>query len=143
LADDLKHVDVVSRKGQACEIVVDDNKVIDISAEMTSRYFPKLGDYYVVQEDGYAYLNPKDVLDRKYRPLTLIIDPLFAYVGLNARGQVRASAISVVFSKLLSDFQVMCPSSREFSICMTHLETACMFAKKAISRDQMNQNQST
>ena len=36
---------------------------------MTARYAPKVGDYYVVQEDSYAYINPKEVLERKYRPL--------------------------------------------------------------------------
>lgn len=33
---------------------------------MLARYIPVPGDYYVVQEDGYQYLNPKDVFERKY-----------------------------------------------------------------------------
>jgi len=33
----------------------------------TSR--PEVGDYWVVQEDGYAYLNPHDVFERKYELL--------------------------------------------------------------------------
>ncbi len=39
---------------------------------MTSRMTPVPGDYVVVQDDGYTYLNPKDVFERKYamvRPL--------------------------------------------------------------------------
>ena len=36
------------------------------SPEMTSRMTPKVGDYWVVQSDGYIYLNPKDVFERKY-----------------------------------------------------------------------------
>jgi len=28
---------------------------------------PSTGDYFVVQEDGYVYLNPKAVFERKYR----------------------------------------------------------------------------
>jgi hypothetical protein len=33
---------------------------------MTARYVPVEGDYLVTQEDGYRYLNPKDVFERKY-----------------------------------------------------------------------------
>lgn len=33
---------------------------------MTSRHVPVPGDYLVTQEDGYEYLNPKDVFERKY-----------------------------------------------------------------------------
>jgi hypothetical protein len=36
--------------------------------EMTSRITPQVGDYVVVQSDGYTYLNPKDVFERKYSP---------------------------------------------------------------------------
>lgn len=38
---------------------------------MTARYFPAPGDYVVTQADGYVYLNPKDVFERKYRPAEL------------------------------------------------------------------------
>lgn len=34
---------------------------------MTARYIPKEGDYVVTQSDGYVYLNPKEVFERKYR----------------------------------------------------------------------------
>jgi hypothetical protein len=34
--------------------------------EMCARMTPKVGDYVVTQEDGYVYLNPKDVFERKY-----------------------------------------------------------------------------
>ena len=37
--------------------------------DMTARYIPVLGDYVVMQADGYVYLNPKAVFERKYRPL--------------------------------------------------------------------------
>lgn len=36
------------------------------SPEMTSRMTPHPGDYLVIQADGYQYLNPKDVFERKY-----------------------------------------------------------------------------
>lgn len=35
---------------------------------MLARYFPVPGDYLVRQQDGYFYLNPKEVFERKYRP---------------------------------------------------------------------------
>lgn len=35
---------------------------------MLARYIPVEGDYLVVQEDGYKYINPKDVFERKYAP---------------------------------------------------------------------------
>lgn len=34
---------------------------------MLSRMKPYPGDYVVTQSDGYVYLNPKDVFERKYR----------------------------------------------------------------------------
>ena len=36
---------------------------------MCARMIPQVGDYWVIQSDGYVYLNPKDVFERKYRPL--------------------------------------------------------------------------
>jgi hypothetical protein len=33
---------------------------------MTARLVPKEGDYLVTQADGYRYLNPKEVFERKY-----------------------------------------------------------------------------
>lgn len=37
--------------------------------EMLSRITPVVGDYWVIQEDGYVYLNPKEVFERKYTEL--------------------------------------------------------------------------
>ena len=34
--------------------------------EMMSRFKPTIDDYWVIQEDGYEYLNPADVFLRKY-----------------------------------------------------------------------------
>jgi hypothetical protein len=42
--------------------------VIATAAQM-SRYIPQEGDYWVVQQDGYTYLNPKAVFERKYAPI--------------------------------------------------------------------------
>lgn len=40
----------------------------EATPEMCSRMLPKEGDYIVTQSDGYVYLNPKEVFERKYRP---------------------------------------------------------------------------
>lgn len=37
--------------------------------EMLARITPEAGDYLVEQLDGYLYLNPKDVFERKYSPV--------------------------------------------------------------------------
>lgn len=37
--------------------------------EMLARIQPVKGDYWVIQADGYEYLNPKDVFERKYSPV--------------------------------------------------------------------------
>lgn len=47
-----------------CALRNGDNVIADKG--MTSRYRPKAGDYWVIQSDGYIYLNPKDVFERKY-----------------------------------------------------------------------------
>lgn len=40
----------------------------EANSGMTARHVPVAGDYVVTQEDGYVYLNPKDVFERKYSP---------------------------------------------------------------------------
>lgn len=37
-----------------------------VTAAMEARHAPVIGDYIVTQEDGYVYVNPKDVFERKY-----------------------------------------------------------------------------
>lgn len=49
---------------------LEDDQVVTVSNAMLSRMVPDPGDYYVEQEDGYVYLNPKAVFERKYSPLT-------------------------------------------------------------------------
>lgn len=43
--------------------------VIHLTPQMISRHFPRRGDYYVIQADDYRYINPRDVFERKYRPV--------------------------------------------------------------------------
>lgn len=37
--------------------------------EMLARIAVEIGDYLIQQEDGYIYLNPKKVFERKYSPI--------------------------------------------------------------------------
>jgi hypothetical protein len=49
-------------------------KMVQTLTGMTARMpdqAPRIGDYWVIQSDGYIYLNPKDVFERKYRPAEL------------------------------------------------------------------------
>ena len=77
-------------KYQANPVVVDAEEIVDVGttqadgslhlalrngenftadAGMVARISPKLGDYWVKQSDGYIYLNPKEVFERKYSPV--------------------------------------------------------------------------
>jgi hypothetical protein len=47
-------------------VAVTEREAFKITREMAARMKPKIGDYVVVQSDGYVYLNPKDVFERKY-----------------------------------------------------------------------------
>lgn len=46
-----------------------DGRNYEADTSMTVRYRPVAGDYLVTQEDGYEYLNPKDVFERKYNAI--------------------------------------------------------------------------
>ena len=47
-------------------VATDDGLTRHATAEMCARYIPQKGDYWVIQSDGYEYLNPKEVFERKY-----------------------------------------------------------------------------
>ena len=46
--------------------------------EMLARITPEIGDYLVIQEDGYKYFNPKHVFERKYSKIEDSTDELLA-----------------------------------------------------------------
>jgi hypothetical protein len=50
-------------------LTLEDGTEFRPDAGMLARMTPRVGDYLVTQQDGYIYLNPKDVFERKYRPL--------------------------------------------------------------------------
>jgi len=49
-------------------LALDNGENVVATPEMQSRMIPKPGDYWVVQSDGYVYLNPQEVFERKYSP---------------------------------------------------------------------------
>lgn len=51
-----------------------DGRNFKANSSMTARYVPVAGDYLVTQEDGYEYLNPKDVFERKYSTIPVTAD---------------------------------------------------------------------
>lgn len=40
-----------------------------LTGEMLARYLPVPGDYLVTQDDGYQYINPREVFERKYQAI--------------------------------------------------------------------------
>ena len=48
---------------------LNDGRIVVPTREMCARMEPVVGDYWVIQADGYIYLNPKDVFERKYSPI--------------------------------------------------------------------------
>lgn len=47
-------------------LTLDNGELVFAGPDMTARYTPVEGDYWVIQEDGYVYLNPKAIFERKY-----------------------------------------------------------------------------
>ena len=58
---------------------------------------------------------------------------------LNEAGIGKAVHIAGDFSSLLGSLMTVCPEGREMSIVKTKLEEACFFAKKAMAKDEANQ----
>ena len=56
------------RGGTGVELVLENGEHVRPTPEMTSRMMPRIGDYWVIQPDGYIYLNPKEVFEQKYAP---------------------------------------------------------------------------
>lgn len=65
-ADAFKIVEVGAREFAGRIVKVDDGSERLVTPEQMARYEPIIGDYFVIQADGYIYINPKDVFERKY-----------------------------------------------------------------------------
>jgi hypothetical protein len=46
---------------------LDGHDPVTATSEMLSRHTPAVGDYYVIQPDGYIYLAPKDVFESRHK----------------------------------------------------------------------------
>lgn len=51
-------------------LTLDNDQQVVATAAMVARMMPVVDDYWVLQEDGYCYLNPKEVFERKYTRIT-------------------------------------------------------------------------
>jgi hypothetical protein len=51
---------------QGRRLVLSTGEIVQANTGMLARYVPQPGDYWVTQDDGYSYLNPKAVFERKY-----------------------------------------------------------------------------
>ncbi len=63
----------------------EDGVVRTATAAMMARFQPSEGDVWVIQQDGYEYVNPRDVFERKYSATP----PLFDVKVLGASIQVK------------------------------------------------------
>lgn len=69
LVDAYRIVDIGPLQVEGNLLILEDGAREWATREMTARMTPKVGDYFVIQKDGYAYLNPQDVFERKYTRL--------------------------------------------------------------------------
>lgn len=66
----------VSTITEGLMLALDDATSFFASNAMLSRYTPVAGDYLVTQDDGYQYVNPKAVFERKYAAIDALPDTL-------------------------------------------------------------------
>ncbi len=70
------------------------------------------------------------------------MNPLFAVHKLNEAGIQKARGLAESFDMLLKEIEPLCYPGRELALAKTHLEQACIYAKKAIALDPNNQENS-
>lgn len=67
---DVEHLHADHVPGRPCVVTVgrngDIHGAIECDSAMTARFYPSVGDYVVIQPDGYVYLNPKKVFEDKF-----------------------------------------------------------------------------
>ena len=52
---------------EGVKLLLENNTKVLVTRAMIARMAPQVGGYWVIQSDGYIYLNPKEVFERKYR----------------------------------------------------------------------------
>lgn len=55
--------------GGVISITLDNDEHFALTNTQVARYKPVEGDYYVTTADGYEYLNPKSVFEKKYEKI--------------------------------------------------------------------------
>lgn len=65
------------------DVTLDNGEIKHADSSMTARMSPVAGDYWVIQEDGYAYLNPKGVFEKKYSLVVNSPGPLEGFQPMN------------------------------------------------------------
>jgi hypothetical protein len=69
--DAFQIVTVGDKTSNGLTLLLDNGETVHATSGMVARMDPKPGDYWVVQvAGGYIYLNPRDVFERKYRPVS-------------------------------------------------------------------------
>lgn len=123
-----------------------------VSKEYCAKHKPHAGGYFVLYNDGYQSFSPAKAFEDGYKqrdavnpaPMRpagwqedIVTRPheLFRYTSLNEQGVSACTTIALAFTAILGVLERQCYPGREFSLTKTHLEEACMFAKKAVSRD--------
>lgn len=66
IVDAFKIVDTADNEDGTMQLQLDDGQSVKTNEGMTARMMPVSGDYWVIQPDGYIYLNPKAVFEKKY-----------------------------------------------------------------------------
>jgi len=120
--------------------------------EMTARMSPVVGDFVVWQEDGYVYLNPKDVFLRKYSPATTVSSTCDQRVtnnvmrhnyrvlndeeknqmqGIKDMGMQFYNYLHGIGGTNMDNDKL---ASRELSLAATKIEEAVMWAVKHLTR---------
>ncbi len=59
--------------GLLVQVNDEEKSIAELTPEMLARYTPVVGDFLVIQEDKYRYVNPREVFLRKYSPVEEVI----------------------------------------------------------------------
>lgn len=107
--------------------------VVTATPEMLARMIPQPGDYWVVQEDGYTYLNPKDVFERKYR-LDEVLTPEDRLYGIR---EDFNSVIHQLGGHAKDDPEKHPPATRELALAVTKIDEAEMWVRRHVELNPM------
>lgn len=84
---------IVVNGAAGTELQLEDGTKFTADAGMTARYTPVEGDYLVTQDDGYRYINPRVVFERKYSPDPHVNVPAFDRTFSDALAALKAGCL--------------------------------------------------